>query len=123
MLGLSPRTLQARSGRVATLDLSWRHPSAGGRIAYVKVQVRDGDRRVAEIVVRPRGERMSATGAVALVRRANSLSRAGKTVRAQLGLRIDPSLTGRRLALDVEAADLDGQRQIERGAGAVRVTP
>lgn len=64
---------------------------------------------------------MTVAGAVTLVRRASRMRRAGTTVRAQLGLRLDPSLAGRRLALDVEATDVRGRQQIERGAGAIRL--
>jgi hypothetical protein len=76
---------------------------------------------VGEIAIRPRGQRMTDAGAVALVWRASRMRRAGATVRAQLGLRLDSSLAGRRLTLDIEATDVRGRRQIERGAGVIRL--
>ncbi len=56
-----------------------------------------------------------------LVRRASRMERRGRTARARLALRLDPSLAGRRLDLDVEATDRDGVRQVERAAGTLRV--
>jgi hypothetical protein len=83
--------------------------------------VRDGGRPVAQIAIRPRGEKLLSSGAAALVDRASRLERRGRTVRATLGVRIDPSLAGRKLSIDVEAADTEGRRQLERNAGTIRV--
>jgi hypothetical protein len=49
-------------------------------------------------------------------------SRRKKTVSAQLVLRLDRKLAGRQLRLEVEAVDVHGARQLERGAGSIRVT-
>jgi hypothetical protein len=56
-----------------------------------------------------------ARGAVELVRRHTRLSRKGKTVVAKLALRFDDSLAGRTLKTEVEATDISGARQVERG--------
>jgi hypothetical protein len=56
-----------------------------------------------------------ARGAVELVRGHSRLSRKGKTVVAKLALRFDDSLAGRTLKTQVEATDISGARQIERG--------
>jgi hypothetical protein len=42
-------------------------------------------------------------------------------VTARLGLRLDDTLAGATLALDVVAVDARGRRQIEPGAGRIRV--
>jgi hypothetical protein len=62
-----------------------------------------------------------ATGAVTPARRATRIGRSGRSVRARLALRLDPSLAGRRLVVDVEATDRSGRRQLERGAATISV--
>lgn len=121
VLGLAPKALDAEAGEVVRVRLSWRHPRASQRLRSVTLQLRDGDAPVGEVAISPRAGGMSAEGAVELVRSASRLRRSGTTVRARLGLRLDESLAGRRLILDVEASDLRGRRQIERGAGTIRV--
>lgn len=121
VLALAPKVLAAKAGGVARLRVSWRHPRAWRQVGQVTVHVRDGDRRVGEIAISPRAGRTTARGAVELVRHTSRVRRADKTIRAQLGVRLDPSLAGRRLVLDVEAADVRGRRQLERGAGVIRV--
>jgi hypothetical protein len=55
------------------------------------------------------------------VLRPTRLARRQKTVSAQLALRVDRKLVGRRLRLEVEAVDVRGARQLERKAGSIRV--
>lgn len=47
----------------------------------------------------------------------------GKTVAAKLALRLDKSLAGRTLKVEVEATDRRGARQLERDAATVRAAP
>jgi hypothetical protein len=118
---LAPKIIVAKTGRAARLRVSWRHPRAWRNVRQVAVHVRDAERRVGEIAILPRGQRITDVGAVALARRASRMRRAGTAVDAQLRLRLDPSLDGRRLVLDVEATDVRGRRQLERGAGVIHV--
>jgi hypothetical protein len=82
--------------------------------------MRDGA-AVGDVTIRPRGERIEADGAVKVARRGTRLTRSGKTVTARLALRIDASMAGQKLGLEVEAADNQGRRQLERDAGTISV--
>ncbi|MGD9573013.1 MAG: hypothetical protein AB7V62_14085 [Thermoleophilia bacterium] len=121
VLRLAARSLRVPAGDVARIRLSWTHPRAAGRLAAVTLRLRDGAVPVGEVVITSRAARMRATGAVALVPAAGRLRRDGRAVRATVGVRLDGSLAGRRLAIDVEAVDRAGRRQVERGAGALIV--
>lgn len=50
------------------------------------------------------------------------LSHRGKTVSARIALRFDEALAGAKLTADVIAVDARGARQVERGAGTIRVS-
>ncbi len=121
VLAVNPKATTAKAGDVARLGLSWRHPQNWSRLRRVTLRLSDDGVAVGQITVTPRTGRMSDDGAVALVRGASRVERAGKTVRAKLGVELDASLAGRRLTIDVEASDVRGRRQIERDAGALRV--
>jgi hypothetical protein len=58
---------------------------------------------------------------VRLLRKHSRLTHKGKTVTARLAVRLDESLAGQTLQVDVEATDARGARQLERDAGTVRV--
>jgi hypothetical protein len=118
-LSLMPKALHA--GEVARLRLSWRHPRSWRRLRRVELRLVHGDRRLGAVAIRPRGRRINARGAVQIVRRASRIKRNGKTVGARLALRLDRSLAGRRLRIEVEAVDTRGRRQIERNAGSIRI--
>jgi FKBP-type peptidyl-prolyl cis-trans isomerase 2 len=77
---------------------------------------------VAAVTIRPRGQRLSAEGAVQLSRRASRIARKGKTVSARLALRLNRSLAGQRLRVEVEAVDVRGARQLKSNAGSIRIT-
>jgi hypothetical protein len=121
VLAVNPKATTAKAGDVARLGLSWRHPQNWSRLRHVTLRLSDDGVAVGQITVTPRTGRMTDDGAVALVRGASRVERAGKTVRAKLGVELDASLAGRRLTIDVEATDVRGRRQIERDAGALRV--
>ena len=55
------------------------------------------------------------------MRRASRITHKGKTVTARLSIRLAKRLAGQTLALEVEATDTRGRRQLERGAGTIRV--
>ena len=78
---------------------------------------------VGEITIRPQGDRITADGAVELVRKQTRLAHKGKTVTANLAVKLDGSLAGQTLEVEVEATDTSGHRQLERDAGTVRVAP
>jgi hypothetical protein len=85
------------------------------------VDTRKRGRPVGEGTVRPRGARIAADGAVALVRRGTRVTRKGKAVTARLALQLDESVAGEMLSLDVTTVDARGRRQVEHIAGTVRV--
>ncbi len=120
-LRLASKAVRAKAGEVAPVELRWRHPESWRKLAKIELRLFDGDLPVGEVVLRPAGRKMAADGAVTLVRKASRMTPAGKAVAAQLALKLDESLAGRTLRLDVEASDRDGSRQLERAAGTVRV--
>jgi hypothetical protein len=87
----------------------------------VTLRLYRGDARVGHVAIRPRSDLVTAHGALRLIRTDTRLAHQGKTVSARLVLRLDRSLAGRRLRLEVEAVDRDGARQLERDAGSIRV--
>jgi hypothetical protein len=121
-LRLAPKALHAKAGQVARLRLSWRHPRSWRKLRRIELRLYRGDAQVGAVAIRPRGQRITADGAVALVGKPSHLTRKGKTVSARLALRLDRSLAGRRLRLEVEAIDTSGARQLERQAGSIRVS-
>jgi hypothetical protein len=120
VLRLAPKALRAEVGEAAKLRLSWRHPDGWTQLRSVTLRVYRGKARVGAVVIEPRSRRIEASGAVQL-RRPTRLAHQGKTVSAQLALRLDRKLAGRRLRLEVEAVDVRGTRQLERAAGSIRV--
>jgi hypothetical protein len=99
--------------------VTWRHPESWRKLRSVQVRVLDDGIAVGSVAIAPHSRKLTAKGAVRLVRGDSSVSRKGATARARLALRLDPSVSGRRLRLEVEAVDTRGRRQIER-AGTLR---
>jgi Ca2+-binding RTX toxin-like protein len=120
-LRLTPKALRAEAGETARLRLSWRHPRAWRKLHSIELRLTQDGAPVGEITIRPLGERISADGAVQLVRNASRLTRKGKTVTARLAIRFSESLAGQTLRAEVEATDTRGRRQLERSAGTIRV--
>ena len=120
-LRLTPKVLRAEAGETARLELSWRHPKAWKQLRTIELRLTQDGAPVGEVTIRPRGVRISADGAVKLDRAATRLTTKGKLVRARLALQLDQSLAGRILKAEVEATDKRGQRQLERGAGTIRI--
>jgi hypothetical protein len=121
VLRLADTSIDAAAGKPAAVELSWRHPEGWRKLRTVTLRLMDDQREVGEVVIRPRGERVSAEGDARLVRAATRLTHRGKAVTARLALRLDPELAGRTLGLEVEATDTRGRRQLERAAGTIRV--
>jgi Ca2+-binding RTX toxin-like protein len=120
-LRVTPTTVQAKAGDTTRLRLSWRHPQDWRRLRKLELRLTRDGVPVGEVTIRPQSGRISADGAVELVRKRSGLTRKGKTVAARLALRLDESLAGQTLRVEVEATDARGRRQLERGAGTVRV--
>jgi Ca2+-binding RTX toxin-like protein len=119
-LRLTPKVLRAEAGETARLELSWRHPTAWKQLRTIELRLTQDGAPVGEITIRPRRERIAASGAVRLDRAASRLSSKGKAVRARLAIRLADGLSGETLKVEVEATDMRGARQLVR-AGAVRV--
>jgi len=47
--------------------------------------------------------------------------RRGRTAKARLGMKIDPSLSDARLRVEIEGVDTNGARQVETDAGSIRI--
>jgi hypothetical protein len=120
-LRLSPDVADARAGKVAHLQLRWKHPEAWRQLRSVEVRLHRGADRVGTIAISPRSERIRSRGDVRLVRRASSVAHRGKSVIARLAVRLPKTMAGQRLRVDVEATDRDGRHQLERGAGLIKI--
>jgi hypothetical protein len=119
-LQLASKAVRAKAGEVARVALRWRHPHGWRQLDRVQLRLLDGNVPVGEVVLRPAAKRMQADGVVALVRKASRIRPAGKAITARLALKLDESLAGRTLRLEVEATGRNGSRQLER-AGTLRV--
>jgi Ca2+-binding RTX toxin-like protein len=120
-LRLTPAAIDAEAGELARVRLSWRHPQAWRKLRKVELRLTRDGAPVGEVTIRPRAERITADGAVQLVRKRTRLTRKGKAVTARLALRLDESLAGQTLKAEVEATDTRGRRQLKRDAATVRV--
>jgi RTX calcium-binding nonapeptide repeat (4 copies) len=103
-LKLAPAVLRAKAGKTAHTRMSWTHPKAWKQLRKIAVRVYDGSALVKRIVVRPR-----------------QAEHHGKTVSADLELKLPKALAGHQLRVDVEATDRRGRRQIEPAAGLIVV--
>ncbi|HEX5922659.1 MAG TPA: calcium-binding protein [Baekduia sp.] len=119
-LTLAPRAVRARAGKVTRLNLSWTHPKAWRQLRTVQLQLYRGGEQLGMINASPRGERLSAAGAVKLAR-GSSVTHHGKTVGVHLALRLARSLAGEELRVAVQASDRHGHTQIEPAAGVINV--
>ncbi len=121
VLRLASKAITARAGATARVELSWRHPQGWRKLRTVTLRLTDDGVAVGEVTITPRDGKVAAGGVARIARPDTALTRRGKAVRARLGLRVDPSVAGRRLHLEVEATDTQGRRQLERDAGTLRV--
>jgi hypothetical protein len=103
-LRLAPAVVKAKAGKTAHMRMSWTHPEAWKQLRKIAVRVYDGSALVKRVVVRPR-----------------RAEHHGKTVSADLKLKLPKALAGHQLRVDVEATDRRGHRQLEPSAGLVRV--
>jgi hypothetical protein len=119
-LRLAPKVLNAKWGKTARLKLSWTAPRAWRDVRKVEVNLYQGKKAVGMISVRPASGRLTDTGMVKLMP-GSSLGHHGRTVTAKLAVELRRALDGHNLRVDVQATDKQGHKQLERGAGLIRV--
>ena len=117
VLKLAPTAITAKAGKVAKLRMTWSHPTSWKQLRKVELRIEDAGK----VVVRPRAERIEDNGDVKVMR-ASRLTSKGKKVTAHLALKLDKSLAGETLSVDVEATDVKGRRQLQQDAGTIRVS-
>jgi Protein of unknown function (DUF1565) len=122
-LRLAPAVVHARAGKTARLAMSWTHPRSWRELRSVELRLYRGGKAVGTIAVRPRGARLSAFGAIALVPGRSRLTHRGKTVTARLALRLTRSVAGADLRVAVKATDRKGHQQLAALAGVIHVAP
>lgn len=120
-LRLTPAKVSARAGKLAHLRMSWTHPQTWTQLRTVKLDFNQGADVKGTLSIRPSDGRMRGEGAVKVIAGRSKLTHHGKTVTARLALRLDPSLAGQDLRLDVQAADRNGHTQTEPDAGLLHV--
>jgi hypothetical protein len=121
-LGGSARTIKGDAGETLSLPLAWTHPKAWKQLRSIEAIAFDGAKRVGTIKLTPTGT-SSATGELSIDRDATKIGHHGKTVTAELGLKIAKSLKGRTLSVDIAATDRKGHRQLQPAARSIRVNP
>jgi Ca2+-binding RTX toxin-like protein len=109
----------ALAAKGANVRLSWTHPVSWKQLRHVTLRVKDGRKVAGKVVIRPRAEKIAASGQVEIARA--KLTNKGGKVTARLKLRYDAALAGKRLKADVVAADIRGTKQVERNAATIRV--
>ncbi len=118
-LKLTSRKVKAGADKTGVVGMSWTHPKAWQSLGTVTVKAYDGAKQVGSITIRPKTDEISAKGAIVLLQDETSITKKGKTVRAELAVRTKPSVTAETLRLDVEATDRDGKTQREVDAGII----
>jgi hypothetical protein len=73
------------------------------------------------VTIKPGSGRVQGDGAVKLMAADSRLTHRGKTVTAELAMRLPQSLAGQNLSIEVVATDRDGHRQSEPLAGHIRL--
>ena len=101
--------------------MRWTHPKAWRDLRSVKVRLYEGAKPVGLIDVRPRGERLSAGGAVQTTANGSRVTHRGRTVTARLAVRVKRSLAGRNVRVAVQATDRHGRQQFEPDAATIHV--
>jgi hypothetical protein len=120
-LRLATKSARVSAGKTARLRLSWRHPQAWKQLRTIELRLTRDGVPVGAITIRARGKRITASGAVDLLRKRSRISTEGKTVTARLAMRLGHSVAGATLKAEVEATDRRGRRQLERDAATIRV--
>jgi hypothetical protein len=105
-LSLSPKVVTGAK----PVRLSWTHPEAWRKLRTLELRLTLDGAPVGEVTIRPRSGEVKGSGGVRVARR--KLVRDGRTVTAELALKLDPSLDGARLRAEVAATDVRGRTQI-----------
>ena len=118
-LRLADDVVEAKAGGIAHVKLSWTHPKAWKQLRKVALRIADGGDLLGTVVVRPKSGRVTGK----LLAKGSTIDNHGKTVTADLALRLPKSLAGKSLRLDVKATDRKGKSQLEPDAGTLRMAP
>jgi RTX calcium-binding nonapeptide repeat (4 copies) len=121
ILKLAPTAITAEAGKAAKVRMTWSHPKSWKQLRNVELRIERDGKAVGKVAVRVAAKRLQADGAVKLLR-ASRLATKGKKVTAHLALKLDKSLAGETLSVDVEATDVKGKRQLQNDAGTIRVS-
>ena len=124
LLKLTPTTIHARAhaGKVAHLTLAWTSPVGWRQLRSIQLRLYRDATAVGSITIAPLSARLSSHGPVTLMIGRSRLDHAGKTLTANLRLRLPQALAGRTLRLAVQATDIHGHKQLEPNAGTIRVS-
>jgi Ca2+-binding RTX toxin-like protein len=122
ILKLAPTAITAEAGEVAKVKLSWTHPKSWKQLRKVALRLRQGEKVVGEIAIRPRAGKLEDQGAVQLVRKQSKLARNGGKVSADLAIKLAAKLADSTLDAEVVATDVKGAKQVSRAAASVRVS-
>jgi Ca2+-binding RTX toxin-like protein len=109
----------ALAAKGSKLRVSWTHPVSWKQLRHVTVRLKDGRKVAGKVVIKPRAEKVAASGQVEIA--GSKLTHKGGKVTARLKLRYAAALAGKRLKADVIAADIRGTKQVERNAATIRV--
>ena len=121
-LKLTPTTINTHAGKVTHLTLAWTSPVGWRQLQSIQLRLYRRATTVGSITIAPPNARLSATGALTLMTDRSRLGHAGKTVTANLRLRLPRALAGQTLRLAVQATDIHGHRQLEPDAGTIHVS-
>ena len=118
-LRLSSPVVEAAAGKPAPIELSWTHPKAWKQLQTVELRLSQGADVLGTITARPADGSVRGKGVATLA--SSKLTHHGKTVTAELAVRLDRSLAGQEVRVDVLATDRQGHTQMEPQAGVIRV--
>jgi hypothetical protein len=118
-LRLPSKVIEATAGKPAPLELSWTHPKAWKQLRTVELRLSQGADVIGTITARPEDGSVRGRGVAKVA--ASKLSHHGKTVTAELAVRLDRSLAGQDVRVDVLATDRKGHTQMEPQAGVIRI--
>jgi hypothetical protein len=122
ILKLAPTAIAAEAGEVAKVRLSWTHPRSWKQLRQVTLRLREGDKVVGRVAIRPASGKVDSKGGVRVVHEQSRLAHKGGKVSARLALRISRKLADSTLDADVVATDVKGKRQVARAAGSIQVS-
>jgi hypothetical protein len=111
-IGKPKLTHTALEGGESTVDVSWTHPRAWKSLAKVELRAFVGTERVGTVTMTPATGKIAAHGALSLTGDAK-LAHKGKTVSAELALKVAKSVDTDKLHLELSATDKQGHVQTD----------